>query len=69
MFRVSKNFVPKSGISRFSIENLFSHSAKKLRGGIILCFGKVLVSKSKAFMDIRGGGLREGGNTKFFSVK
>ena len=31
MFRVLKNFVPKRGVSRFSIENLLSHSTEKQR--------------------------------------
>ena len=33
-FRVSKNFMPTRGISRFSIEN-FSHSTEKLRSGTL----------------------------------
>ena len=53
-FRVSKNFMPQRGISRFSIENLLSHSTEKLRRGTLLCFTKILVSKK--FMDKRGGG-------------
>ena len=59
-FRVSKNFMPKRGISRFSIGNLLSHSTEKLRRGTLLCFTKFLVSKK--FMDNRGGVSR-------FSVK
>ena len=54
--RVSKNFMPERGISRFSVENLLSHSAEKLRRGTILCFTKLLVSKK--LMDKRGGGGR-----------
>ena len=45
------------GISRFSVENLLSHSTEKLRRGTILCFTKLLVSKN--LMDKRGGGGRE----------
>ena len=52
-FRSSKNFMPKRGISRFSIENLLSHSTEKLRRGTLLCFTKFLVPKK--FMDKRGG--------------
>ena len=36
-FRVSKNFMLKRGISRFSIENLLSHSAEKFRRGTLQC--------------------------------
>ena len=57
-FRVSKNFMPKRGKSRFSIENLLSHSADKLRRGTILCLTKLPVSKK--LMDKRGEGGREG---------
>ena len=53
-FRVSKNIMPKRGISLFSIENLLSHSTEKLRRGTLLCFTKILVSKK--FMDKTGGG-------------
>ena len=56
-FRVSKNFMPKRGISRFSTEN-FSHSTEKFRRGTLLCFTKFLVSKR--VMDKRGGGGEEG---------
>ena len=34
-FGVSKNFMPKTGISRFSTENLLSHSTEKLRRGTL----------------------------------
>ena len=50
--------MPKRGKSRFSVENLLSHSTKKLRRGTLLCFTKLLVSKK--LMDKRGGGGREG---------
>ena len=46
--------MPKRRISRFSIENLLSHSTEKLRRGTLLCSTKFLVSKK--FMDKRGGG-------------
>ena len=36
-FRVSKNFMPKRGISRFSIEYLLSHSTENLRRRTLLC--------------------------------
>ena len=45
--------MPMRGISRFSIENLLSHSTEKFRRGTLLCFTKFLVSKK--FMDKRGG--------------
>ena len=35
-FRVSKNFMPKRGISPFSIENLLSHSTETLRRGTLV---------------------------------
>ena len=58
---VSKNFMPKMGLSQFSIENLVSHSTEKLRR-TLLCFTKFLLSKK--LLDKRG---REG--LSRFSVK
>ena len=55
--------MPMRGISRFSIENLLSHSTEKLRRGTLLRFTKFLISKK--FMDKRGR--REG--VSRFSVK
>ena len=52
-FRVSKNFMPKRGISGFSKEIFLSHSTETFRRGIFLRFKKFLVSKS--FMDTGGG--------------
>ena len=49
--------MPKSRKSRFSIENLLSHSTEKLRRGTLLRFTKILVSKK--FMDKRGGGYHD----------
>ena len=49
--------MPKRAISRFSIENLLSHSTEKLRRGTLLCFTKFLVSKK--FKDKRGGGYHD----------
>ena len=43
----------KRGISRFSIENLWSHSTEKLRRGTLLCSRKILVSTN--VRDKRGG--------------
>ena len=43
----------KRGISRLSLENLWSHSPEKLHRGTLLCFRKFLVSKK--FVDKRGG--------------
>ena len=43
----------RGGLSRFSIENLLSHSTEKLRRGTLLCSRKILVSKN--VRDKRGG--------------
>ena len=52
-FRVSKNFMPKRGISRFSIKkNCCLTVPKILRRGTLLCFRNFLVSKK--LMDKRG---------------
>ena len=65
-FGYRKNFMPKRGISRFSIENLLSHSTEKLRRGTLLCFTKILVSKK--FMDKRGGGEYQDFPSKIFCL-
>ena len=52
-FWYRKKFMDKRGISRFSVEIFMSHSAEKVREGIILFLRKFLVSKS--FMDEKGG--------------
>ena len=44
-------------VSRFSLENIFSHSAEKFRRGILLCFRKFLLSKT--VRDKRGGGYHD----------
>ena len=62
-FRVSKKFMPKTGKSRFSLENLLSHSTNKLCRGTLLSSKKILVAEK--FKDKRGG--REG--VTRFSVK
>ena len=54
-FQVSKIFMFKREISRFSIENFLSHSTNKLRNGTRLSFTKILVSRN--FMNKRGGGV------------
>ena len=51
-FRVSKNIMPKKGISRFSIEIFSSHSTSKLCNGTLLPFTNTLVTRK--FMN-RGG--------------
>ena len=57
-FRVSKVFMPKRGISRFSIKkNCCLTVPKILRRGTLLCFRNFLVSKK--LMDKRGEGRRE----------
>ena len=53
--------MPKRVISRFSIENLLSHSTEKLRIGTLPSFTKFLVSNK--FMDKRGEG--SGGRGKY----
>ena len=40
-FGVAKNFMLERGISRSSVENLLSHSAKKLRRGTFMFFRKL----------------------------
>ena len=52
-FPVSKNFMPRSGISRISMENLWFHGTEKLRRVTLLCFTKFLVSKK--IIDKSGG--------------
>ena len=42
-------------MSRFPVQKFLSHSDKKFRRGIFLCFRKILVSKK--FMDKRKGGV------------
>ena len=37
-FRVSKNFMPRRGVSRFSSKKNLSHCAEKFRRGTHLCF-------------------------------
>ena len=53
-FPVAKKFMDKrGGDSRFSVENVLSHSAEKFhRGTLLRCFRKFLVVKK--FMDKRG---------------
>ena len=56
----------KSGITRFSIKNLFSHKTEEHRKGTILCFTKFLFCRN--FLDKMGGaGERE--VVSQFSVK
>ena len=43
----------KSGITRFSIKNLFSHNTEEHRRGTLLCFGKFLFSRK--LLDMMGG--------------
>ena len=57
-FRVSKNFKPKSGKSRFSVEKFLARSTEKFRRGtIVRCFRRF--PGAKKFMDKRAG-RREG---------
>ena len=43
----------REGVSRFSVKNLLSHGAEKIRRGTLLCFRKFLVSIN--FMEKRWG--------------
>ena len=52
---VSKNFMPQTGISEFSVEILLPHSTNKFRKGTLLSSTKSLVSKK--IMDKGWGGL------------
>ena len=45
--------MPMRGISRFSIENLLSHSAEKFRKGTLQCVTNFGYRKK---LEIRGGG-------------
>ena len=51
-FRVSKNFMPKRGISLFSIENLLSHSTQKLRRGTLQCVTNLGYRKILCFREL-----------------
>ena len=45
-FRVAKNFMHKKGISLDSVEKSLSHSADIIRRRTLLCFERILVSKT-----------------------
>ena len=53
-FRVSKNFMPKRGKSRFSIENFLSRSTEKIRRGTLVCCVSEDFQERKS-LKIRGG--------------
>ncbi len=58
IFPVAKKFMDKGGgLSRFSVEKIFSHSAKKFLRGIFYCLTNFRYRKML--------GIREGGNTMF----
>ena len=61
-FRVSQNFMHKKGISLNSVEKSLSHSTDKSHKRTLLCFERILVSKS--FKQRRGEASRFG--RKFF---
>ena len=61
---VSKIFVPKREISRFSKESFLSHSTNKLCNGTHLFFTKILVSRN--FMNKRGGGVVSQSSVQIF---
>ena len=64
-FRVSKNFMPKRGKSRFSIEIFLSRSTEKTRRGTLLCCVSEDFQERKS-SKIRGG--RRGGVSRFSVV-
>ena len=53
-FRVSKDFMHQrgGGVSRFSVENILSHSTEKFRWRTLRCFRKIRVSQN--FMHRKG---------------
>ena len=61
---VSKNFVPKREISRFSKENFLSHSTNKLCNGTLLPFTNILVARK--IMNKRGGWCNDFPSKLFF---
>ncbi len=57
IFTVAKKFMDKGGVSRFSVEKFFFHSAENFLRGISYCFINFRYRKLL--------GIREGGNTIF----
>ena len=55
--RVTKNFMPKNGLSWFAVKNFLSHSTETFCRGNLLCFKKIWYRKSKNFIHKRGGGV------------
>ena len=61
-FPVAKKFMDKGGgISRLSVEKIFTHSAEKLRRGILFCF---TIFRYRNML-----GIKEGGSIKIFRGK
>ena len=63
-FPVAEKFMDKregEGVSRFSVEKIFSHSAEKLRSGILYC--------STNFRYRKILGIKESGGASRFSAK
>ena len=56
-FRISKNFMPKRGVSRFSVKFFLFRSTEKLRRGTLLCCVSENFRKRKSFW-MRGGGIK-----------
>ena len=52
-FRLRKKIMTKGGITRFSIEHLFSHNSEEHRRGFLLYFAKFLFSRK--LLDKMGG--------------
>ena len=64
-FRVSKNFVPKRGISRFSIENLLSHGTENFAGELFFVSQNKISGIEKNYgQEVWEG--REGGSITVF---
>ena len=53
-FLVTKRFLDKGGVSRFSVAVFLSHSREKFHKVILQCFKKLLISKNFMDMGARG---------------
>ena len=60
-FPGAKNFMVNGGVSRFSVEKFFTHSAEKLRKGVLFCFTNFRYRNML--------GIKEGGSIKIFPRK
>ena len=55
-FLVTKRFLDKSGVSRFSVAFFLCHSLENLHRVILQCFQKILISKTLWIREKGGGG-------------